>query len=256
MMQSKSFIERIRTFIENEQQDGKKLTVYQLSPDLSNFFNESKIKVGLDEYKDIILQEETELELGGSNKSSFSLLYPTKNIDSIHKGTITLLGKEVDSIREKSVDFGLIVLIGIDDKQELELNRLRQLSFISNSIEGFMIRTIPRKFWCRISSETLKNDFSFEFLGNSIIYLYQLKFGNKIKSIELILINSYPDTINNLVEISSDILTEIKQNWTSKIENWKKNIDCEYDWACEICPYRDDCQYFKDMLEERSKMDN
>jgi CO dehydrogenase/acetyl-CoA synthase beta subunit len=159
-MQNQRLIQRLRDFFNKEYEIGKNLITYQKIPDYNIFFGKSDIGVKLDHFKEVILQEETGLELGGVNKKSFLLVFPVQELESLHDGNITLLGQEIKTIKESSIDFGLFILIGVD-KSEIENDELRQLSFISNSIEGFLIRTIPRRFWCRISSDALQRNFSF-----------------------------------------------------------------------------------------------
>ena len=118
-----------------------------------------------------------------------------------------------------------------------------------------MIRTIPRRFWCRIS-ENVINEFSFEFFGNAIMYLYKQKFKDLIKSMEIIFINSYPDLIDEFIEITSDIREYVESKWKEKVEKWKKRVDCDYDWDCEECIYYEVCEDVKDVLEERNKIEN
>ena len=42
--------------------------------------------------------------------------------------------------------------------------------------------------------------------------------------------------------------------WKKKIDEWKKRIDCDYDWGCEICPYQEECYDIKKTLVEREKI--
>ena len=252
-MENSKVIGRIREFIEKEANAGKKVSIYKKTSDLPNYFKEMKLGVKLDSFKEIILKEETSLELGGINKKSFSLVYPYYEIDHIQDGIITLIGPEINEISDQSIDFGIFVLIGSIKISEKEFDALRHLSFISSGIEGFMIRTIPRRFWCRIS-EKVRKKLSFELLGKAIISLYKQHFKELITSIEIIFINSYPELIDEFIEISSDIRKYIDLKWKDKIEKWKKRIDCDYDWECDACPYYDTCEEVKEVLEERSKM--
>jgi hypothetical protein len=71
---------------------------------------------------------------------------------------------------------------------------------------------------------------------------------------EIILINSYPDLIDEFIEVSSDIRKYIDSKWKDKIEKWKNRIDCDYDWECDDCLYYDTCEVVKEVLEERSKI--
>jgi CO dehydrogenase/acetyl-CoA synthase beta subunit len=251
---NKDIIKNIRNFIIEEYRIGKILTNYRVKTEQVNFFNSLGINVNLDSNKEIILQEETHLELGGMNKRSFSLIYPINEITLIEDGKITLLGPEIDQISESNIDFGLFILIGINNISKKEYYELKSLNFLSNGIEGFSIRTIPRRFWCRINREVFNKNFSFEFLANAIYYLYKKRFKNLIKSMEILIICSYKDSIDKLIEISSDITNKFQEELKAKIDEWRKKIDCDYDWGCEICPYQEECYDIKQVLVEREKI--
>ncbi|MFW9825333.1 MAG: hypothetical protein ACFFE4_20495 [Candidatus Thorarchaeota archaeon] len=204
-----------------------------------------------------MLQEETQLELGGAQNKSFSIIYPILEPDSlryINNGYITLIGPEIKDISTHSIDFGMCVLIGGMNISEKDWVSLRQFNFISNSIEGFLIRSIPRRFWCRINSKVIQNKFSFEFLGNAIFYLYNQKFKDLVDNIEILFITFYPNLIDQFIETTSEISIDFNKKWKNKIDEWKKRIDCEYDWGCEICPYREECYNIKQVLVEREKI--
>jgi len=250
-------LDNLRNYITSESQKGKNVFIYQKNPDPLKLFENFNIKVELNKHKEIVLQEETKLELGGINKKSFSLVYPFSNPDfitHINNGRITLIGQNIRDITEPSIDFGMIILIGGEFITENDWASLRQFNLISNGIEGFLIRTIPRKFWCRISEKITMN-FTFEFLGNAIFYLYQQKFKDLIESIEIFFVNTYQNVIDEFIKITSKINTHINKKWLKKIENWKKRIDCDYDWGCEICPYQKECYEIKQVLVEREKIE-
>ncbi|TKJ22114.1 MAG: hypothetical protein CEE43_07815 [Promethearchaeota archaeon Loki_b32] len=251
------FLDGLRNHINSESQKGRNVFIYEENPNPPKLFEKLSIKVELDKHKEIILQEETKLELGGINKKSFSLVYPFSELDFINavkKGTITLIGVENKDIHDLSIDFGMIILIGGKNITEKDWDSLRQFNLISNGIEGFLIRTIPRKFWCRISEKIMK-DFTFEFLGNAIFYLYKQRFKDLIESMEIFFVNTYTNVIDEFIKITSKINSYINEKWLKKIENWKKRIDCEYDWGCEICPYQEECYEIKQVLVEREKIE-
>ncbi|MFX0082013.1 MAG: hypothetical protein ACFE94_09695 [Candidatus Hodarchaeota archaeon] len=251
------FRENLENYINSESQKEKDIFIYKKNPNPTNFFETLDIKVELDKHKEIILQEETRLELGGINNKSFSLVYPFSNLDiikHIKNGTITLIGPEIKDISDSSIDFGMIILIGGKKINEKDWDSLRQFNLISNGIEGFLIRTIPRKFWCRISENIIKN-FTLEFLGNAIFYLYKQQFKELIESMEIIFVSNNTKVIDEFIKLTSKINAHINEKWLKKIENWKKRIDCDYDWGCEICPYQETCYDIKQVLVEREKIE-
>jgi len=249
----KNILRNIRNFINEEAERGKNVSIHHYPDHDIEYFRNFDIKIQLNEFKDVVLQEETGLELGGTNKKSFLLIYPLKEEKLIEDGKITLIGKEMNTFQNLTVDFGIFILIGINEVPEKELENLSSFTFISNSIEGFSIRSIPRRFWCRISSDLLNKGFSFQFFGNAICYLYKKKFKDFINSIEVLFICSHSDSIEKFIKISAEFTLKLKEKWLKKIESWKKRIDCDYEWGCEICPYQVECYEIKKVLTAREK---
>jgi len=252
-MPDKKILSNIRNFILAQKEDNKVIHSYQATEDMFKYYQESNIGVKLDAFKDVILQEETGLELGGMNKKSFLLIYPIKENTLLKDGNITLIGPEISTIQESAIDFGVLLLVSVKNNSDKHYKDLSSFTFISNSIEGFSIRSIPRKFWSRISKKVLEKGFSFAFLGNAILSLYRMKFNNLINAIELIFISSCSDCIDKFLSISTDLTHKLKEKWLKKLDNWKKRIDCDYDWGCEICPYQVECYEIKKVLMARNK---
>ncbi len=249
-MDIRNIVKNIREFID-KRSDSR--VIYEKHDNPTQFFKKSKIKVELDKCKEIILQDETKLELGGATKKSFSLIYPMDDLDSIQNGKITLIGPDIKEVSNPSIDFGLFMVIGFKKITEKEFDNLRHFSFVSNGVEGFIIRTIPRRFWCRISKGVI-DKFSFELLGNAIMYLYKEKFQDLIESMEIVFISSLPEEIEEFIEITSEIQENINTRWKDKIEEWKKRTDCDYDWECEECPYTETCDDVKEVLDAREEI--
>ena len=249
-----TFIQDFRNFIQYLIDNGTEIKTYKEQKNPLKYLRSKKIGVNLDHHKDIVLQDETKFELGGINKRSFSIIHIFNNSNFVEDGKITLIGREICDLKESNIDFGMFILISGTDFTESIVKEMRQINFISNSIEGFSIRSIPQRFWCRISKNIIKN-LSFEFLGNAIMYLYKEKFKNIIESIEILFINSYPKIIKQFINISSSILKADREKWKQKVDEWKKRIDCNYDWGCDICPYQVDCQDVKEVLIEREILD-
>ncbi|MHA1106704.1 MAG: hypothetical protein ACTSPN_13455 [Promethearchaeota archaeon] len=255
-MTIENILQSIRQYLTLEKASDKTIRYYQSPQDISSFLQQSNIKVGLNKYKEIILEEETALELGGFNVQSFSLIHPIIDNNHIQNGKITVLGPEFQEISQSRVHFGMFLVIGVSSLSEQMFQELRGLNLISNGIEGFSIRTIPRKFWCRINSSLLAKNFSMEFLGNAIIHLYKAKFKDLIQSIEIFFINNDPKSIYEFIQITSNITNLYLEKWKKKVDEWKKKIDCDYDWGCEICPYLEECKDIKDLLNSRNQLEN
>jgi CO dehydrogenase/acetyl-CoA synthase beta subunit len=252
-MLDKKIIHNIRNFIAIQNQGNRKVHFYQEAEHPMKYFQNIVIGVELYAYKDVILQEETGLELGGMNKKSFLLIYPLREKNLLSDGRVTLIGPEIQNINESNIDFGVLLLLKLKQAANQKFKDLSSFTFISNSIEGFSIRSIPRRFWSRISKSVLNKGFSFLFLANAIFYLYRVKFNDLIEAMELIFISSYSDSIDEFLSTSSDLTHSLNEKWLKKLDKWKKRIDCEYDWGCEICPYQIECYDIKKVLSARNK---
>lgn len=254
------FLQKLETFLSKEVKKGNRVRTFSKKKDIPHHFHTLNIGVAYGQNKEIILKEETGLELGGRNQTSFKFVYPLQisqglrnSLELLRENDIILFGPEIRELKNNKIDFGIFIILGLR-KTELEQNQeIFRFKRLSDSIEGFNIRSIPKRFWCRISSKLLNKGFSFELLANAIIYLYENKLNETITSqyVRIIMISSLPDLITKFDEFISVLKKEQKLKWNQKVEEWEKKVDCEYEWSCEICPFREKCKKVKALLETR-----
>ena len=248
-----NFFSDLRKFIETHKEQKYKLLTVKM--DEYNFSNLDDNYIQLDRYNEIVLQEETHLELGGATKTSFNLIYPTSKLELIQSDNIHLFGPDITELKETIIEFGIFIIIGIKGDSDELYSQLKSLNFISNSIKGFQIRSIPRRFWCRIDNELIKNGFNFGLLGKAIIHLYKQKFKNLIKAVEILIISNNELLIKEFINLSSPIQEEFRLKFRKRIEEWAKRVDCNYDWGCDICPYQEGCYVIKQTLRNREELE-
>ncbi|MFO8018202.1 MAG: hypothetical protein R6U96_06165 [Promethearchaeia archaeon] len=255
-MQIQEIVINVKTYMNELFSESHRLQTFHKPDDYQQFFTDSGVDVALTNNKEIILQEETVLELGGHHKKSYSLVISLPDQTSLTDGNVTMVGPTIRELREQQiakVDFGLLVFLQIEENANLQHKDFKYFNFIGDGIEGFLIRTIPRRFWCRISSHIIKN-FSFELLGHAINHLYREKFPNQFKAIEVVMVNSLPNVVEKLKEITSSFLEKEREQWKSKVQKWKEKVGCNYDWGCSICPDRAECYDIKKVLLERESL--
>jgi CO dehydrogenase/acetyl-CoA synthase beta subunit len=255
MTNSLNFIENIRNVLGDLSKKRSDFKVYHVSSKPSRNFKDFGKIVNLDSYKEIILKEETKLELGGPNNLSLLVIEFIDSNNCIKDGVITLVGKEIKYLTKTNEDFGLLIFIQVKDRRKIENLEKTNLKFISDGIKGFMIRSIPRRFWCRINEELIKLGFSFEYFGNAIYHLYNERFPNIINSVEIIMINSDSQLLQKFIDFSHILRKSSKSHWKSKVDDWKKRVDCEYNWNCKICPYFQNCYKIRDVLKKRINLE-
>jgi CO dehydrogenase/acetyl-CoA synthase beta subunit len=218
------------------------------------YISDLGIGLNLNSYKTIILEEETQLELGGIDRYSTSVVFPTNSVQEIEDGRITLIGPEIKNIQENLISFGQIIVLGGKNISETQYTDLQRMQFVSDSIEGFMIRSIPRRFWCRISKEVINKGFSFELLGNAITHLYKTQFPDLIEAVEVLFVSASEENLKKFDIVISKIREIFKKKWEEKVEEWKKRVDCDYDWACDDCPYNETCESISEIDDQREQM--
>ncbi|MHA1804050.1 MAG: hypothetical protein ACTSU4_05890 [Promethearchaeota archaeon] len=254
-MPEKEIIADIKKYIEDQRQSSNFYREISTKSDLKRFITSHEIHVALNSHKEIILQEETGLELGGMGNTSYSLIYPTNESIEIHDGTIMVLGPEINQLSQSSVDFALIIFIKGKNLTRKMRSHLKHLSFISDGIEGFSIRSIPQRLWCRLTKNILKRNFSFEFLAKAFLYLYEERYGSWIEKIEIILINSLPELIERIKTMGMKLDKLERLRWKEKINEWKKRLDCDYNWDCITCPYTETCEELRKIIRLRNEIE-
>jgi CO dehydrogenase/acetyl-CoA synthase beta subunit len=210
----------LEKFLKEVKEAGEKIQNHEIkviNPDLLTLYN---IKVQIDKYKDIVLNSDMGLELGGMNKTSFSLIYPLNSRRDInYTNRITIIGPEINELNSDQINFGLFILLNTKNLSQELYKNVRNFSLISNGIEGFAIRSVPGRFWCRINQETINKKFSFQFLGKAILTLYKEKFGKALSSIEIILIVESSKFINRFLEYTIELRNELTNYWKDKVDN-------------------------------------
>lgn len=247
---------KIDLFIREVREYGMEVNTYEPMELNLGDTSHNTISIQLNGYKGIVLGSETGLELGGMKTKSFSLIYPVEHPQNeICSDLIHLIGPEINELQTKQISFCLFILLTVKDLTEEIFEEVRNLSFVSNSIAGFTIRSIPRRFWCRISQNIIEKGFSFRFLGEAIISLYKQKFGSTLNSRELLMINSSPKLIEKWSKYTEEMRADLNSRWRAKVDAWKKRIDCDYEWACKICPYFSSCKSLQEVLERRRDLE-
>jgi len=248
-------LQNLRKIIKNLENNNENIKIYNAPQNLLEYLINTRIGVKLDSSKEIILEKETQIELGGINNYSTSVIYPISDKNCIQDGKISLIGPDIQEIQENNIDFGQIIIVAGEKISKSHYTNIQRLQFISDSIEGFMIRSIPRRFWCRISKEVIEKGFSFKILGNSMIYLFKQQFPAIIEAVEIIFISKNKQNIQKFEPVISKIRDIYKKNWKKKIEEWKKKVDCNYDWVCDVCPYNKTCYNISDIYELRKNIE-
>ena len=246
-----AYIKELRDYLDEKRQAKKSFREIRCPYDPSLLIEGLPIKIGpRANPRAIILQEDTHIELGNPRSGSCAMLLWTNNLSLVNDSQISLVGPEIDEAANKSLPFAQILLIGgrgLEEKDHLELERMQ---FVSDQIEGYMIRSVPRKMWCRVSKSAAQKGFSLEILGRALIYLYKAKMP-QIEAMEVIFITSSKDDVLGLEKLATQAR---KTKWERKKLKLREDglYECD-DLTCETCDEKPVCDEIRDLIVVRKQ---
>lgn len=200
--------------------------------------------------RNIVLKDDTGLELGSPEKDSVSCLLWTHDTSLVEDGRITLIGRDFPECKEKSLPFGKIVIAAVEGFTENNAyERHKDMDFLRYDLDlkGFMLRAASQfmREWSRISREALQNGFSARMLGSALMQLFRAQ--NFVKSVEVIYLTSSTADIGRLKHITAP---------AEMIIAAMNKMAGEMDFECDSCDYRtvcDDATQLKSMRDSLIK---
>jgi CO dehydrogenase/acetyl-CoA synthase beta subunit len=212
------------------------------------FNNDENVDWEKDKKTNIIMGNDTAIELGHPSTDSVYFLAWTEKREQINEGRITLIGKDINKIKKGKCSFGEIILIsGHGFNEENIFDRYLEMDILKRKLKlkGYMIRVVPQKMreWSRISKEAVKKGFSFKILGDEIIKKYkELEY---IDGVEVIFVTSGEEELKNLKPIGEKV--------TKSIHAMNKILEnLQYD--CEVCEFQDVCNEMSELRQLRKKL--
>jgi CO dehydrogenase/acetyl-CoA synthase beta subunit len=244
------YIKKISQYVEDMKAKNRRITVFDAPSTFIRLKEGLPFKVGPDANPGIILRQDTYVELGNPEAGSCAIMLSTDNTSLIRDGRITLIGPDIPESEGKSLPFGQVLIfggVGLDDKEH---ESLQQHGFVSDSIEGYMIRSLPQNVWSRVSKDAAGKGFDFECLGKALMSVYK-SCNQKIETMEIVFLTSGKDDVKLLDELSAQVQKIsreiVKENW--KIKGY--DIDCEFD--CSSCADKPVCDDIREVLKEKRR---
>jgi CO dehydrogenase/acetyl-CoA synthase beta subunit len=198
----------------------------------------------LAESTQVILSEDTGLELGNPGMASRSLLLWDSE-ENLHDGRITLVGPDFPAATTSSLPFAQVLMVGGDFSDEYDCYRDLRDATYNIRLRGFMTRVFPgrQSIWCRVSKEALAAGFSAQILGSALIQaLKRLEF---VRSVEALIVTSSKEDIDGL-SVPADRVLDIIEALIKMYE--------EMNFDCEECEYVDVCDEVVELRQIREKL--
>ena len=183
----------------------------------------------------IVLAQDTGVELGNPRQESLSLILWTDMPSRISDGRITVIGPDLQDARGKSLPFAKIVIAAVhgfnegntcDRWQEMDLLRF------DIALAGYMMRAVSQyqREWSRVSHDALEKGFSFSILGSAL--MDKMKAREYIDGVEIILVTESPRAVRELREVAVGAMAII-----GALNRMNEEIAAD----CPTCDYRTVC---------------
>ncbi len=249
------FLEEIRIFLKEKKEKNENYKEFKCDPD--HLMEGLSIKVGPGSGENILLKDDTFTELGSPQTASTAFIVLINFPHLMEDGKITLLGPDIPEAGGKALDYGQVLLIGGANLTDNHYKTIERAQFVGDQIEGFMIRTVPQKLWCRISKGVVKKNFSFETLGRALMHIFKTKFP-LIEKMEAIFVTSNRQDVELLDQIGKKVRSKYSKLFQKEMRERIERIrtDCDNPWDCDTCPDRITCDEIEDMVRMSKKKVN
>ncbi|MDD3717198.1 MAG: hypothetical protein PHP28_00865 [Actinomycetota bacterium] len=200
--------------------------------------------IPLAESSQVILSEDTGLELGNPGMASRSLLLWDTG-DRVIDGRITLVGPDFTAAPSPSLPFAQVVMVGGDFSDEYDCYRDLRDATYNVRLRGFMSRVFPgrQSIWCRVSKNALAGGFSAQVLGSSLIQaLKRLEF---VRAAEVLFVTSSRNDVEELAAPADKVLDIVE----ALIKMYE-----EMNFDCEECEYVDVCDEVVELRQIRERL--
>lgn len=192
----------------------------------------------------VILSEDTGLELGNPGVASRSLLLWDAR-EGVTDGRITLVGPDFYEAGSSSLPFAQVIVVGGEFSDEYDCYRDLRDATYNLGLRGFMTRVFPgrQSIWCRVSKEAMAAGFSAQILGSSLIQaLRRLDF---VDAVEVVFVTAGKSEVDELSEASDKVLDIVE----ALIKMYE-----EMNFDCEECEYVDVCDEVVELRRIRERL--
>jgi CO dehydrogenase/acetyl-CoA synthase beta subunit len=206
------------------------------------------VRVGPDAGRGVILREDTFVELGNPGVASCSFVVWSGERSAVMDGRITCIGPDIQQSRGQSLPFGQVMIVGGDELTAQHYPELERTQYTSDQIQGYMLRSVPRRVWSRVGNQAAAQGFCFETLGRALMSVFRWR-NPLIQATEVVFVTSSKEDVDQLESIAADV-RKFSGEVRKLVRQWDGSYDCmEYD--CDTCDDKPVCDSVRDWIELR-----
>ncbi|MCP5065021.1 MAG: hypothetical protein GY946_00520 [bacterium] len=249
------YMRKLATLVEDLRQQGTPLREFDLPGDPETLIAELPLRIGPGAQKGIILRGDTYAELGKPSAGSSAFVMWTSDPSLVRDGRVTLIGPDIQDAGSQSLPLGQVLIVGGREIGKQEQPVLEQRQYLSNLLEGYMVKSSPGRVWSRVSKGAAAKGFDFEMLGKALIAIYKMELP-KIESVEVLFVTSGKQEIAKLETIATQVRVLGKAFRRDALRaKGHELIDCTMGTDCASCDVKPDCDDIRDVVKIRKKRD-
>jgi len=245
-----AYIQEVAKYVEKIREKDLQVKEFTCLKSLDEIREKLPVRVGPKDKPDIILRGDTFAELGNPLAGSCAFVLWTDNPSLIHNGRITLIGPDIPESSGASLPFGQVLMIGGKEFLDKDHESLLQYQYVSDQIEGYMIKSAPDRVWTRVGKKAAEKGFNFETLGKALLGICKSE-EPRVEAMEILFVTSSKEDVKQLdnlaVQINKISRDIIKENW--KVRGY--DIECASD--CSSCGEKVVCDNIRDVIAVRKK---
>lgn len=247
------YVKKLAEYAAEMRKKGRQVREIDCPAAVSKLLEGLPVQVGPQASSGIILRGDTFMELGNPDAGSCAFLLWTDNPSLIRDGKITLIGPDIPQSSGASLPFGQVLMVGGVGLGEEGHEALQQNQYISDQIEGYMIRSVSQLMWSRVSKDAAGKGFCFETLGRALMAIFKSAVP-KIQAVEIVFVTSSKEDVQQL----DDIATQVRKIGKDIVrETWKAKgfdiVECTLGWDCTSCPDKPVCDDIRELITVRKK---
>jgi CO dehydrogenase/acetyl-CoA synthase beta subunit len=242
------YVKKIAEYVEGMRDNKRQIREMNYSAGVADLMEVLPVRVGSGSQASVILKEDTFVELGSPSSASCAFLLWTENLSLVKDGRITLIGPDIHESMGRSLPFGQALIVGGIGLKEEHQAMLEWGQYISDRIEGYMIRSVPQRMWSRVSKEAAGKGFCFGTLGRALMGIFKSELP-MVEAMEILFVTSSKEDVEELEGIAiqvGKIAREIKRG--KFVIGDDGAYVCTAGLDCSVCQDKAVCDSIRELI--------
>jgi CO dehydrogenase/acetyl-CoA synthase beta subunit len=247
---SELHLPRVRNYVAQKKAQGREVRKIDCDTRGNRLIAGLPVRVGPQVREGIILQEDAFVELGNPSIASSSFVVWSDELSAVVDGRITCIGPDIQQSEGQSLPFGQVMIVSGTELEEAHYPELERTQYTSDQIEGYMLRSVPRRVWSRVSKEAAARGFCFETLGRALMSVFRGKHP-LLEATEVVFVTSSKEDVVQLDGIGADV-----RRFTGELKKLVRQQDESYEcmeYDCDTCDDKPVCDSIREWTRLRRK---